>query len=215
MAIYKTDFFGNSTLGLLSILTNTHCYLPPDLKKKQIENISRFLEVETVTTTFYNTFLLGLLGAGNSKFLFIPGIVSDKELINSDIKVFKINSVFNTFGNLILCNDKGIILSPYLSDKIDFFKENTKLDVEITTISGLPLPGILALVSNKAGIAHKNCRDKELEVLEKTLGVEFKVCEFYEGFPGAEFLANSKGLIIPKYIKSQELAEIQEGLKVF
>jgi translation initiation factor 6 (eIF-6) len=213
--IYQTDFFGNSTLGLIGILTEDICYLPSDLKEKQIENIAKLLDVKIKITTFYNSFLLGLFGAANSKYLFIPSIVSDEEVKGLEKNILKIESLFNTLGNLILCNDKGIVLSPYLAEKKDFFEHETKLKVEITTIANLPFPGILGLVTNKAGIVHKNCKDEELDILEKTLEVKFHRCEFYEGFPGAEILANSKGLIAPKYLKAQELAEIQENLDIY
>ncbi|HIE41582.1 MAG TPA: hypothetical protein EYP80_02855 [Candidatus Aenigmarchaeota archaeon] len=215
MVVYQTNFFGNSTLGLLAIVTDNHCYLPPNMKERQIENIAKFLNVEIKITSFYSSFLLGLFGAANSNYLFVPTIVKDLETKNLNKKIIKIESVFNTLGNLVLCNDNGIVLSPYLSKKADFFKEYIKLNVGVTTIGNLPFPGILAVVTNKAGIVYKNCRNEELDILEKTLKVKFKRCEFYEGFPGAEFLANSNGLIAPRYLKAQELAEVQEGLKIF
>ena len=110
---------------------------------------------------------------------------------------------------------RGIFCPLTLQKKKYFFEKELKLKTNATTISDLPFPGVLAAVTNKAGIVHKNCRDAELEILEETLGVKFKRAEFYEGFPGAEILANSKGLIIPKSLRGPELAEIQEGLKVF
>jgi len=213
--IYQTDFFGNSTLGLIGILTENTCYLPPELKERQIENIAKLLNVKIKITRFYNSFLLGLFGAANSKYLFIPSVVSDKEIEGLEKNVLKMESSFNTFGNLILCNDKGIVLSPYLVEKKEFLERETKLKVGITTIANLPFPGIFALVTNKAGIVHKNCKDEELEILEKTLGVSFRKCELYEGFPGAEILANSNNLIVPKYLKARELGEIQEALQIY
>ena len=213
--IYQTDFFGNSTLGLIGILTENTCYLPPELKERQIENIAKLLNVKIKITRFYNSFLLGLFGAANSKYLFIPSVVSDKEIEGLGKNVLKMESSFNTFGNLILCNDKGIVLSPYLAEKKEFLERETKLKVGITTIANLPFPGIFALVTNKAGIVHKNCKDEELEILEKTLGVNFRKCELYEGFPGAEILANSNNLIVPRYLKARELGEIQEALQIY
>lgn len=215
MTVYQTDFFGNSTLGLLSIASENHCYVPQLLKQKQVENIARSLKVEVKIISLYDSFLLGLFGAANSKYLFVSGLVSDKEIKNLGKEVIKLEGVFNTLGNLILCNDKGIVLSPFLEKKIDFLREKTKLRVNVTTIANLPFPGILGLVTNKGGIVSKNCKDEELEVIEKTLRVEFHRCEYYDGFPGAEILANSKGLIAPTNLKAQELAEIQEGLKVY
>ena len=162
--IYQTDFFGNSTLGLIGILTENTCYLPPELKERQIENIAKLLNVKIKITRFYNSFLLGLFGAANSKYLFIPSVVSDKEIEGLEKNVLKMESSFNTFGNLILCNDKGIVLSPYLAEKKEFLERETKLKVGITTIANLPFPGIFALVTNKAGIVHKNCKDEDEKV---------------------------------------------------
>jgi len=215
MATYQTEFFGNTTLGLLGVATENVCYLPTEITKKQIKKIAETLNVVVKKASFYNSSLLGLFSVANSKYLFVPEIVSDAELEFVDKKVIKLTGVFTTLGNLILCNDKGCILSPYLAEKKYFFENELKLKTEITTISDLPFPGIFATVTNRAGIVHKNCKDAEIEILEKTLGVEFKRLEFYEGFTGAEILANTKGLIAPKTLKGQELAEIQDGLKIF
>ncbi len=215
MGVYQTEFLGNPILGLLGLATENVCYLPTEIPKRQVERISTVLKSEIKKTVFYNSSLLGLFGAANSKYLFVPEIVSDTELKAVDKKIIKLTGVFTTIGNLILCNDKGCVLSPYIADKKYFFEKELKLKTEATTISNLPFPGVFGCVTNKYGIVHKDCKDAELEILEKTLGVEFKKPEFYCGFPGAEILANSKGLIIPKTLRGQELAEIQEGLKIF
>lgn len=215
MGIYQTEFFGSSTLGLLAIATENICYVPHEIKDKQIDSIGKYMEVGIKKITLYNSYLLGLFGAANSKYIFVPGLVSEEETKNLGKEVLKLQGVFNTLGNLILCNDKGIILSPYLEGKRDWLREKTGLKVDSSYVAGLPFPGILGLVTNKGGVVSKNCKEGELEKLEKTLGIEIHRCEYYDGFPGAEILANSKGLIAPSYLKAQELAEIQEGLRVY
>ena len=167
MAIYQTEFFGNTTLGLLGVATENVCYLPTEITRKQIKRIAETLNVVVKKASFYNSSLLGLFSVANSKYLFVPDIVSDVELEFVDKKVIKLTGVFTTLGNLILCNDKGCILSPYLAEKKYFFENELKLKTEITTISDLPFPGIFATVTNRAGIVHKNCKDAEIEILEK------------------------------------------------
>lgn len=215
MGIYQTEFFGSTTLGLLGLATENCCYLPEEIPIGQVQNISEALDTPVKKTSFYNSFMLGLFSAGNSKYLFVPEVVSDREIKNLDKEVVRLEGSFTTLGNLILCNDKGCVLSPYLRDKKQFFEEKLKLKTEAITISDLPFPGALAVVTNHGGVVHEKCKDTELDILEKTFGVKFKRCAFYEGFPGAEILANSKGLIVPKSLRGQALAEIQEGLKVF
>ncbi len=215
MAVYQTEFSGSPTLGLLGLITESVGYLPAEVKKAQTQKISESLEVKIKKISLYNSSLIGLFSAANLKYMFVPELVSDLEIKNLEKEVIKLTGIFTTLGNLVLCNDKGCILSPYLAEKKYFFEKELKLKTEATTISDLPFPGVLATVTNKAGIVHKNCKDAEIEILEKTLGIEFKKLEFYEGFPGAEILANTKGAVIPKNLKGKELAEIQEGLKVF
>ncbi|MCK4429178.1 MAG: translation initiation factor IF-6 [Candidatus Aenigmarchaeota archaeon] len=215
MAVYQTEFSGNPTLGLYGLVTDNVSYIPTEIPKRQVERISKALESEIKKAVFHNSSLLGLFGAANSKYLFVPEIISNAELKTIGKKIVKITGAFNTIGNLMLCNDKGCVLSPYLADKKYFLEKELKLKTGATTISDLPFPGALSCVTNKSGIVHMDCKDSELEILEKTLGVEFKRLEFYSGFPGAEILANSKGLLTPKTLKGPELAEIQEGLKLF
>lgn len=215
MGIYPTEFFGSSTLGLSGVCSENMCYLPKELPKHQVQKIAESLEAPIRKVSFYNSSLLGLFSATNSRYLFVPEIISEEELKDVGKEVITLPGQFTTIGNLILCNDKGCILSPYLSRKRVFFQKELGLKTIASTISDLPFPGVFAYVTNKAGIVHQRCRDSELDVLEKTLGVPFKRCEFYDGFPGAEILANSKGLIVPRLIRGQEMAEIQEGLKIF
>jgi len=216
MGIYQTEFFGNTTLGLLGVCTENVCYLPPEVPQKQIERISQALEVCVQKQVLFNSFLVGLFAASNSKYFFVPGEVSDKELsCIKDKKVIRINGVFNTIGNLMLCNDHGCVLSPYLKLKKAYFHEELGLKSSISTISDLPFPGIGAYATNTGCIVHQKCLDSELEIIQKALGVPVKRAEFYDGYPGTEILANSKGLIVPKTVKGAALSEIQEALKVF
>jgi len=215
MGIYQTEFFGSATLGLLGLVTENCCYLPEEIPIRQVHKISEVMNVPVKKTSFYNSFMLGLFSAGNSKYVFVPEVVSDREIKGLDKEIVRLEGLYTTLGNLILCNDKGCILSPYLRDKKQFFEKKLKLKTAAITISDLPFPGALAVVTNQGGIVHEKCKDTELDILEKILGVNFKKCGFYKGFPGAEILANSKGLIVPRSLKGQELAEIQEGLKVF
>lgn len=220
MAIYRTEFFGNPTLGALGVCTEDVCYLPPEVPPKQAERIAKTLGVHVKKLVLYNSFLVGLFSAANSKFFFVPGSVNESETQPvetkpTEKKIVRLEVTFNTLGNLILCNDKGCVLSPYLREKKHFFEEKLGLKTAISTISDLPFPGIGAYATNNGCLIHERALDAEIEIIEKTLGVPVKKAEFYGGFPGTEILANTKGLLIPKTIRGQAMAEIQEALKIF
>jgi len=215
MGIYQTEFFGNTTLGIIGICTENMCYLPPEVPQKQVERIAKSLEVGTQKLVLYNSFLLGLFASANSKYIFLPDTVPEAELKSVGKKIIRLAGVFNTIGNLVLCNDHGCVLSPYLKGKKAYFHEKLGLKTSACTISDLPFPGIGAIATNTGCLVHQHALDAEMEHIEKTLGVPVKRAEFYEGFPGVEILANSKGLIVPKNLRGPALSEIQEALKVF
>jgi translation initiation factor 6 len=220
MAVYRTEFFGNPTLGLLGLCAEDVCYLPPEIPLKQAERIAKTLGVHTKKIILYNSYLIGLFSAANAKYFFVPGTVEEEETkaieeMPLGKTVIRIQSVLNTLGNLILCNDKGCILSPYFREKKHYFEEKLGLKTSISTISDLPFPGIGAYATNNGCLVHEKALDAEVEIIEKTLGVKVVRAEFYDGFPGTEILANSKGILVPKTIKGQAMAEIQEALKVF
>ena len=215
MGVYQTEFFGSSALGLLAIASENICYMPREIKEKQADNIAKLMNVVIKKISLYDSYMLGLFGAANSKYMFVPSMVPEQETRRLDKEIIRLESAFNTLGNLILCNDKGIVLSPYLKAKADWIREKTGLKVDSSHIAGLPFPGILGLVTNKGGLIAKNCNDDELEKIEKILGVEIHRCEYYDGFPGAEIIANSKGLVAPSYLKAQKMSEIQEALGIY
>ncbi|MBN2094449.1 MAG: hypothetical protein JW727_00220 [Candidatus Aenigmarchaeota archaeon] len=215
MGIYQTEFFGNSTLGLIGICTEDTCFLPPEIPKKQIERIAKALSTGTSRLVLCNSFLIGLFAASNSKYFFVPECVDKEEIAGITKEIVPLKGVYNTLGNLMLLNDKGCILSPYLKLKKHYFQETLGLKTSISTISDLPFPGIGAIANNNGCIVHEKALDAEIEIIEKTLKVPVKRAEFYDGFPGTEILANSKGMIAPKTLRGPAMAEVQEALKVF
>jgi translation initiation factor 6 len=216
MGIYQTEFFGNGILGLLGVCTENMCYLPPEVPQKQVERVSQALQTSTQKVVLYNSYLIGLFASANSNYFFVPEGVTSKETVGiTNKKVIQVNGVFNTLGNLMLCNDHGCVLSPYLKLKKAYFHETLGLKTSISTVSDLPFPGIGACATNSGCIVHHKCLDSEMEIIEKALGVPVRRAESYDGFPGAEILANSKGLIVPKTLKGHTLSEIQEALRVF
>lgn len=215
--ISKLNFNGDPNLGLFTIPTDGLCIVGNILMKKVRDEIKEVLGVKVVEARIANTELVGLFSAANSSGIALPGNSRDKEV--SFFKKLGLNVFVSPFkqtalGNLILVNDKGCIIPLEMAGIRSKLEECFSVPVKTGSVAGLPIVGSAAFATNRGLLAHPNCTEKEMELLESVLGVKGDigtVC-FGSPFVGAGIVANSRGFIIPEETKGPELQRIDEAL---
>lgn len=192
MAILKTELFGRSLIGVFMEVNNSFVLYPSSLNKSDLNKVKEIFNVPCYSFTINNSKLLGIYSASNENGIILPHIIRDDEIesLNESLKnegnsihVEALKSRDNTFGNLILCNDNGAIISPLLRP----FKKTIEnvLDVEtvIYDFAGMILPGSISLANNKGCLIHPLATDDDIEYISSILQVETDVSTINRGTP--------------------------------
>lgn len=222
MQIVQTNFFGDHNLGLYARCSDRLCVAGSFISKKNEDRISEILRTRIVQTTLSGTDFVGLFAALNSNGIILPNIIRKSELekIKIILKSLEVNLVvlsskFNCLGNLVLCNDKGAVISKTFS-KIDKKKIEETLDVEVSygTIARMNIVGSTAVATNKGCLVHRDAEDEEIRKIEEILKVKADIgtANFGSPFVGSSFFANSNGAVVGDSTTGPEIDRIYETL---
>lgn len=209
--IEKYSYRGEENTGFHTVSTNSFVLVPPDYKKKD------FFDLPVVETQINQTRLIGLFAAGNSECLLVPKELSNIErqnFENSDIDFKVIDTRYNALGNLILCNDKGALVSPKLSDHLDEIEE--ALNVEITTgeIAGSN-PGVSGLVNGKGAVIHRDASEEDALRVKEALDLEdvdIGTVNMGSPFVGSGATCNNKDLLTGEPTTGPEIGRFDRTL---
>ncbi len=222
--IVKEYFSGISTIGVLSLATEKFGLFPYFIEEKLLINCRDVLDVPVEKLNIGNSSLIGSLCAANSYGIILPSLTVDKErdqLVNFlkendiEITVKKLKAKNTAFGNLVLVNDKGCIISRELRMFKNSIEDILNVEVVIGGIAGLSTVGSNAMVTNKGCIVHPNTTHDEIELIEDVLkvkSIERSTANKGISSVGACIVANSKGAIIGGDTTGPEMLKIEEGL---
>lgn len=179
---------------------------------------SDVLGVPIVHTLISKSPLLGILLAGNSSAIVCSELfeLEEEEKIRAEgVEVLYIPGRLTSFGNLILANDYGAIVSPEFPDRtLKLLEKALKVEVVKCTIAGRPYVGSLGVATNKGALLHPEARAEEIETVEKVLQVPVDIGTACGGvsFLGICVIANSKGAITGSTTTGPELGRIESSL---
>lgn len=224
MQVIQTNFFGDHNLGLYARTSDKICLLGNFVSKKNEEKVSEILEVKIIKATISGTDFLGMFSAMNSSGIVLPNIIKRfelekmKALLKSlDMNYSVVGSKFNCLGNLILCNDKGAVISKTFS-KIEKKKIGNILDVEAEygMLAGMNIVGSTAVATNKGCLVHRDASENEIKKVEEILKVDADIgtANFGSPFVGSSFFANSNGAVVGDSTTGPEVDRIYETLNL-
>jgi translation initiation factor 6 len=180
------------------------------------------LQNEIIQSNLGGTRLIGVLAAANSNGMVVPHFVSDQEITRIQTacptNIVKIESKITAFGNLILANDRGGIVSRVMfRERRVIRKISEALDIEVVPgeIAGLPYVGSVAVATNKGVLAHPMLSQQERALLKEMLKVHVDVGTINGGSPflGSGILANDSGVIIGELTTGPEIMMLSSVLE--
>lgn len=209
-------------VGLFGLLTDKYGIVSENFPDKEIKKINP--EIPILKTKIYNTDLIGMFCAGNSKGLVIPDFVTDKErkkienfCNQNDINFGVINNNYNAFGNLISCNDNGCIISEKISDEnISKIEKILKVKCVKAKIKNIDEVGSRIFVTNKGFLAHPDAKE-QIDFLKEIFKVDGNIGTLNLGFQYIRLgiLGNSNNLFIGDETSAIEIENICDCLKVY
>ncbi len=214
----RINFSGNPNLGVYISVTDNIALIPVSTPEILENTIKEALEVDVLKTPIAGSGLLGALSVGNTKGILLTNQTLDKEIEtmkNAGLNVAKLPDKHTAVGNIIIANDKGAIVSPYLSKKaIETIEEVLDVDVKPSKIAEFSIVGSIATVTNKGAILHPQTSENELKLIEDVLKVPADIGTVNRGVGliGACSSANSNGIIVGELTTGPEMARLEEAL---
>jgi translation initiation factor 6 len=221
LAIYLTSIIGSASIGVYSLATEKMLIVPKSVPTKKAERLSQWLKVTLVHTTIGGSILAGALACANSNGILLPSFVREEELqsircgFKGDMTVMETKKT--AYGNLVLANDHGAIVSPRLkSSEVETISEALCVEAVPSEIAGLPYVGSLAVATNKGVLAHPLLKESERKILENVLKVQVDVGTINCGIPyvGTGLIANSHAAVAGLLTTGPEMFIIGNALDV-
>lgn len=215
----KTNFSGDPNIGLYGFATDSYCFLGFEPSKKILEKIKSILGVKVKIASVAGTDLIGIFCAGNSNGILLPKIIEDYELKRLkgmfEINLSVLKSKETALGNMILCNDKGCLISRDLRRFKQQISDCLDCEVEIGEIARMDIVGSAAKTTSVGCLCHRNAKEDEIKLAENLLKVKVDIGTVGYGNPFIKsgIIVNSKGILTSKQTTGPELDRIFEVFK--
>ncbi len=226
MAILRSQVFGHSLIGVYLAANNSYILYPPTLLKPLFKKYRNIFTEPFFPLTINNSNLLGVYTASNKYGIIIPYIIKDEELEkleeflkekSKSSQVCVLKSIDNAFGNLILCNDKGAIISSFLKDYREEIENTLNVETVVYEFANNYLPGSISLANNKGCVVHPLSTDEQIDYITSILKVdEVDVSTVNRGVPylSSGAIVNDKSGIFGNDCTGPELIRITSVLQL-
>lgn len=211
MEIEFIDFLGSIHIGVKMLCTENMAFLPNNTPLYLRNLIRRILKVET---TQVSDNIIGSLAIGNSFGNVVSSVISS-EVINeiklADLPTYQ-SSEFFAFGNIVLANDYGGLISPIVPPIIrKEISDTLNIPLEAKTIANSDLVGSLAFVTNNGGLFTPLASEKEISEIKEILHLQqVGVGSVNKGseFVASGIVGNTKGMLLGRETTGIEIMEI-------
>jgi translation initiation factor 6 len=210
--IFKYDVYRGPNIGVYISVNDDFVFLPMGYAQSKAEKLAKYLEVEPLYTAVANTRLMGALMSINNHGVLLPTTAYQDEydfLKNeTDLEVGVLDSKYTALGNVICTNDKGAIVSPWLSQSdVETIKQVLDVEVVQKRISGLNQVGALMVANNSGGVIHPEADEEDMKMFANVLGIHLEHSTINGGVPFVEsgILVNNKAVVVGSMTTGPEI----------
>ncbi|MHA2399117.1 MAG: translation initiation factor IF-6 [Promethearchaeota archaeon] len=226
MTVLRSQVFGRSLIGVYLTANNSFVLYPPILLKPVLKKFENVFDEPLIPLTINNSNLLGVYTVSNKYGIIVPDIIQDEELerlkgaskeISSSFHVGVLKSIDNAFGNLILCNDKGAIISSFLKEHQKQIEDLLNVETVVYEFADNYLPGSISLANNSGCLVHPLSSDDEIDYITSVLKVdEVDVSTINRGVPylGSGAIINDTSGIFGASSTGPELQRLTSVLRI-
>jgi translation initiation factor 6 len=205
------DFLGSNHIGVKILCTENIAFIPYNTPFFLQNLLQRTLKVEIIQVSDN---IIGSLAVGNSFGSVVSSVLSSEvlnELRSTNLPIFQ-SSEFFAFGNVVLANDYGGIISPVVPSTIQkAISDTLEIPLEARTIANSDLVGSLAFVTNYGGLITPLASEEEIREIKEILHLQqVGVGSVNKGseFVASGLIGNTKGLLIGRETTGIETMEI-------
>lgn len=167
------------------------------------EKLGEYLDAKPLYTSVANTRLLGALMVGNNNGILLPTTAYAEEYDflkkETGLNVGVLDSKYTALGNVICANDKGAIVSPWLSkDDVQTIEQTLAIEVVQKRVAGMNQVGAVMVANNSGAVIHPEADEEDMKMFANTLGVKIEHATINNGIPFVKsgVLANNHGVVV-------------------
>ena len=212
MDIIKFDVYRGPNIGVYISVNDKTILLPMGFAKTKAEKLAKYLEVDYIYTSIANTRLIGALCVMNNNGILLPKTAFENEYEflkkELDLEVGVLDSKLTALGNVICANDKGAVVSPWLS-KEDCQTISDVLGVETIQkkIAGFNQTGVVMVANNSGAAIHPEADEEDMKTFSNLLGVKIEQSSINNGIPyvSSGILANNNCIVVGSLTTGPEI----------
>ncbi len=212
MDIIKYDVYRGPNLGVYISVNDSTVLIPMGFAKTKAEKLAKYLDVDFLYASIANTRLIGALCVMNNKGLLLPKTAFQNEYDSFkkelDLEVGVLDSKFSALGNVVCANDKGAVVSPWLSDA-DCKTISDVLGVEVLQkkIAGFNQTGAVMVANNSGAAIHPEADEEDMKTFSNLLGVKVEQSSINNGIPyvSSGILANNHNIVVGSLTTGPEI----------
>ncbi|MBA4452132.1 MAG: translation initiation factor IF-6 [Nitrosopumilaceae archaeon] len=203
MDIFKYDVYRGPNIGVYISVNDNFVFLPMGFAETKAEKLAEYLDVKPLYTSVANTRLLGALMVGNNNGILLPTTAYAEEYDflkkETGLNVGVLDSKYTALGNVICANDKGAIVSPWLSkDDVQTIEQILGIEVVQKRVAGMNQVGAVMVANNSGAVIHPEADEEDMKMFANTLGVKIEHATINNGIPFVKsgVLANNHGVVV-------------------
>lgn len=212
MDIIKYDVYRGPNIGVYINANDDFLLLPMGFAQTKAEKLGDYLKAEIIYSSVANTRLLGALMVMNNNGILLPktAYTDEYEFLKKETKmeIGVLDSKYSALGNVICANDKGAIVSPWLS-KEDCKTIEQVLGVEVLQkrIAGFNQTGAVMVANNSGAAIHPEADEEDMKTFANVMGVKIEQTTINNGIPyvTSGIVANNHVVVVGSMTSGPEI----------
>ena len=212
MDIIKFDVYRGPNIGVYISVNDNTILLPMGFAKTKAEKLSKYLGVDYIYTSIANTRLIGALCVMNNNGILLPKTAFENEYEflkkELDLEIGVLDSKLTALGNVICANDKGAVVSPWLSrDDVKTIRDILGVEVVQKRISGMNQTGALMVANNSGAVIHPEADEDDMKEFGEFMGIKIEHSTVNNGIPfvTSGILANNNCIVVGSLTTGPEI----------
>ena len=203
MDIFKYDVYRGPNIGVYITVNDDFVLLPMGFAQTKAEKLGKYLEAKPMFTSIANTRLMGALMVMNNRGILLPttAYMDEYDFLKKEtgLEVGVLDSKYTALGNVICANDKGAVVSPWLSkEDCETIEQILGVEVVQKRISGMNQVGSVLVANNSGAVIHPEANEEDMKMFANLLGVKIEHATINNGVPYVKsgILANNKAVVV-------------------
>ena len=213
MDIIKYDVYRGPNLGVYISVNDNTILIPMGFAQSKAEKLAKYLNVNYLYTSIANTRLIGALSIMNNKGILLPktAFLNEFDFLKKETKleIGVLDSKYTALGNIICANDKGAIVSPWLSnEECQTIKDVLGVtEVVQRKIAGFNQIGAVMVANNSGAAIHPEADEEDMKTFANVLGVKVEQSSINNGIPyvSSGILANNHSIVVGSLTTGPEI----------